>query len=201
MEDNGMDKGLELGTWIGRKQAFGLVAGRCSAADAKCLREIRENKQYRETGLSWEEFCSKYLGMSRAQADKTIRQLDEFGEAFFHLAGFSRITEQNYRLIAGAVNEKGVEYQGTRIAIAAENSVRLAAAVKGLLLAAKPGVPAPDQAAVSAVPKAENLMRDALAELRRLTAARLGDAERKRVRQLIARSREHLEQMAPSREG
>jgi len=200
MEEKDMDKLLDLGTWIGRKQAFGLIAGRCSAADAKCLREIRESKRYRDTGLSWEEFCPKYLGMSRAQADKIIRQLEEFGEAFFHLAGLTRITEQNYRLIAAAVNENGVEYQGTRIAIAAENAVRLAAAVEGLLLAAKPGVAAPDSAAVSDVQKAANRMRDLLAELRRLTEAQLEAGDGEQLSELIASSREHLEQMAQSHE-
>ncbi|HUI80868.1 MAG TPA: hypothetical protein VLY24_23240 [Bryobacteraceae bacterium] len=40
---------FDLGTWLGRKQAFGLMAGKCSAADAECLRNIREQKL---TGLS-----------------------------------------------------------------------------------------------------------------------------------------------------
>ena len=202
MEEKNIGNMIELGTWIGRKQAFGLIVGRCSAADAHCLRAMREDKRYRETGLKWEEFCPKYLGMSRAQADKTIRQMEEFGEAFFHLAGLTRVTEQAYRLIAGAVSQEGVEYRGARIAIEAANAGQLAAAVEGLLLEAKPPVPknaaAPMDAAALTVQKAAKLMHGALAELHRLMAARMGAGEGEQVQRLIASSRERLEQMAQS---
>jgi hypothetical protein len=30
------DAMLDLGAWLGRRQAFGLIANRCSAADAAC---------------------------------------------------------------------------------------------------------------------------------------------------------------------
>jgi len=198
MDEMNMDSIVELGTWIGRKQAFGLIAGHCSAADARCLREIRESKRYRDAALSWEEFCPKYLGMSRAQADKVIRQLEEFGQAFFHLAGLTRITERDYRLIAEAVSEEGVEYRGARIAIEAANAVRLAAAAEGLLLEAKPAGAAPSSAAAPAVKKAAKLMDGALAELHRLMAARLEAGEGEQLQRLIASSRERLQQMAQS---
>ena len=32
----------ELGEWMGRKQAFSSLAGRCSAADAECLRQATQ---------------------------------------------------------------------------------------------------------------------------------------------------------------
>ena len=44
-----IDEAFDIGTWVGRKQAFALVAGRCSAADAEILIEIREKKLFRET--------------------------------------------------------------------------------------------------------------------------------------------------------
>jgi hypothetical protein len=37
MENDGMESAVDLGTWLGRRQAFAAVAGRCSAADAECL--------------------------------------------------------------------------------------------------------------------------------------------------------------------
>jgi hypothetical protein len=47
---------LEVGTWLGRHQAFGLIANKCSAADAACLRQIRDSRRagvdYR-TGETW----------------------------------------------------------------------------------------------------------------------------------------------------
>jgi hypothetical protein len=56
---------LALGTWLGRHQAFALLASKCSAADAECLREIHDNKYYKAIGLSWEEFCSRHAGVDR----------------------------------------------------------------------------------------------------------------------------------------
>ena len=63
---------FDLGTWLGRWQALGFVAGRCSAADVDCLREIRERKLYRSRARTWAIFCSRDLGLSRAQADCEI---------------------------------------------------------------------------------------------------------------------------------
>ena len=37
---------LELGIMLGQRRAFGMVAGRCSAAQAECLRKIRDEKTY-----------------------------------------------------------------------------------------------------------------------------------------------------------
>ena len=60
---------LGLGTWLGRRQAFSVIVGKCSAADAECLRMLRKEKQYRYLGLNWEQFCKKHLGIARAVAD------------------------------------------------------------------------------------------------------------------------------------
>jgi hypothetical protein len=40
------DAHFELGQMVGSRRAFGTVAGRCSAADAACLRRIRDEKLY-----------------------------------------------------------------------------------------------------------------------------------------------------------
>jgi len=55
MSDQKLEIGMDLGTWLGRRQAFSIVAGRCSAADAQCLRELRESKRYKGLGLTWEQ--------------------------------------------------------------------------------------------------------------------------------------------------
>ena len=60
---------LELGTWLGRHQAFALISSKCSAADAECLRQIRDNKYYKAIGLSWEDFCGRHAGVDRKTAD------------------------------------------------------------------------------------------------------------------------------------
>ena len=38
---------FNLGTWLGRRQAFGLMAGKAAAADVDCLRQIRDTRMYK----------------------------------------------------------------------------------------------------------------------------------------------------------
>jgi hypothetical protein len=121
---------LELGTWMGRRQAFGMVAGKCSAADVECLRVIRDKKMYRSMGLDWREFCDHHTGISSRYADQLIRQLKELGPAYFRLGEVMRISPKNFRLIASAVSESAVEFQGESIPIHPENITRLREAVE-----------------------------------------------------------------------
>ena len=74
MRDKKTDEAVDLGKWIGRRQAFALVAGRCSAADAGCIRKMRLEKTYLTLERSWERFCRQHLGVSRAWADRIIGQ-------------------------------------------------------------------------------------------------------------------------------
>jgi hypothetical protein len=86
MSENEFENVLEVGTWLGRRQAFSLIAGRCSAADAKCLRELRESKKYKLLGLTWEECCKQRAGIGRSTADQIIQNLEEFGPDYFVIA-------------------------------------------------------------------------------------------------------------------
>src|SRR2546429_383262 len=47
--DTGQEGLLNLGMWLGRHQAFGLIANQCSAGDAECLKIIRENEHATES--------------------------------------------------------------------------------------------------------------------------------------------------------
>ena len=129
---------LEAGTWLGRKQAFAELAGRCSAADAEWLRQLRNKKLYRKLKLSWREFCSQHLGLSGSTADLTIRRLEEFDPTYFVLAQATGITESEYRRISSAVHEQKLLHAGEEIPITAENAPRLAAAVEALKQQALP---------------------------------------------------------------
>jgi hypothetical protein len=70
---------FDIGTLVGERKTLSKMAGSCSAADALCLRKIRESKQYLSKTKTWEEFCPKYLGIDRSTADRLIRILEEFG--------------------------------------------------------------------------------------------------------------------------
>jgi hypothetical protein len=113
---------------LGRHQAFGLIANRCSAADAECLKAIRDGGEYKQLGLTWDAFCEKHAGVSRVQANRQIHYLEEFGANYFRLSEVMAISPDTYRLIAGAVTEEGIECDGQRVALTPENRGKVAAA-------------------------------------------------------------------------
>lgn len=132
MAEETIKERFETGKWLGRRQAFALIANGCSAAEAQCLKSIKDNARYKSVGLSWEQFCEQHASMSRATADRIIDRLEEFGEAYFQLSQVMRISPERYRMVEGAVADQTIEFQGERIPITRENSARIAAAVEAL---------------------------------------------------------------------
>jgi hypothetical protein len=212
---------LDLGIWLGRKQAFSAVAGRCSAADAECLRQIRESKTYRSLDLTWDQFCKEKVGVTRPVVDKMIRQLEEFGPAFFQLASILRITADEYRLIAGSVAEDGLLYDGEKIAIDAQNTSRLAQAVDALRSQA--ALPAPDsqshedgepdgesseecESAFGDAPgegypefaRVEKMLFSAINRLTRLSTGQLDTGRRLEIQACVLMARDQLDMIALS---
>jgi hypothetical protein len=121
-----------LGTWLGRRQAFSMMAGKASAADIECLRAIRDRKLYRAKAANWDDFCTQYVGASKSHIDSEIRYLATYGPQYFELAQITRISPDAYRAIAPQITSRGLELDGETIPLAAENSQRLAAGVAEL---------------------------------------------------------------------
>ena len=124
---------MELGSWMGRREAFAIIAGRCTAADVEVLRRMREERKYRSLDCTWAQFCTDYLKVSRRSADRMIGHLEEFGPAYFHLSKLTHITVSEYRQIAANVTEAGLELNGSVVALLPENAEKLSAAVTELL--------------------------------------------------------------------
>jgi hypothetical protein len=80
------DELVDLGMVLGQNQAFGFLAGRCSAAQAAGIRRLRNEKLYKRATEHWKEFCPQYLKMSGSQADNIIRLWEEFGAGYFEMA-------------------------------------------------------------------------------------------------------------------
>jgi len=129
---------LDLGRWMGRREAFGLMAGRCAAADIETLRRIREQKLYKELRPSWVEFCTLDLHVVRRSVDREIGYLDEFGPDFFHVRQMTHIGPKDYRSIASHITPEGVRLNGTAVALLPENSQAVTAAVAELLKRIEP---------------------------------------------------------------
>jgi hypothetical protein len=126
------DTTFELGQWLGRRQAFGLIAGKTAAADVECLRRIRDGNLFRAKGVDWAEFCQQYAGVSSSYANRLIRQVEEFGPNYFDLSKILRISADSYHKISDAVGDEGIDFGGEKIAITPENSDKIVEAVKAL---------------------------------------------------------------------
>lgn len=195
MEEKDREDALDLGAWLGRRQAFALVAGRCSAADAQCLRELRESKKYKLAGLTWEECCKQRAGIGRSTADEIIKNLDEFGPDYFLIAQVTGISAKEYRRIGDSVSNHALLHSGEEIPVTVENAPRLIAAVEALRREAA-GTPAPfaDTAAEVArsFAKAERASRTALAELDKLSLMTLDIGDRVRLQAAIGEAADRL---------
>jgi hypothetical protein len=183
---------FDVGTWMGRRQAFALVAGRCLAADAEILSEIREKKLFRTVEQNWEDFCAKRLGMNRSYVDRVIRQFKELGPNFSKLNCFTRIKAAEYRAIAAAVTDDGLSYGGEVIALESENAPKLAEAVEAFR---RDSIAETDQAdpADQAFTKAEKAMKSAVSEFQRLQAMHLDDEGRTKLLSALESSRNRLD--------
>jgi hypothetical protein len=180
---------FQLGSLVGRRQAFSLIAARCSAADAACLREIRNQKSYKSRAPTWSEFCSQHLGISERHANRLIGYLDEFGPEYFELAQLTGVTVQAYRAIAPAVQDRALHYDGQIIALLPENAERLAEAVEKLR---QRSVPAPAQPTVPMrIDKIEQRLAELTAEISELSRQERQDAAvRMRLGSVLKAARE-----------
>lgn len=192
MQDMKTDKAVDLGRWLGRRQAFALVAGRCSAADAECIRKMRTEKTYLTLERSWERFCRQHLGISRAWADRIIGYLEEFGPTYFLLAQATGITPEQYRRIQGSVRGQALLHAGEEIPIEAENAGRLAEAVAELRRGQKAGYgDAAGQTGTApedlnrTLDKLERTLAAAVSETGRVHGLRLNVAQVERLQNIV----------------
>src|SRR5690348_16940175 len=136
-------KHADLGAWVGLQKAFAIITGSCSAARAQCLRQVRDSKMLDDLGLTWDQFCKDYAGISRRHADSLIRQHAEFGDAYFRLSEIARVSPRTYRQIAPAVNGGFIEIAGEKLALTPANAGRIRAAIHALSNRARPAVANP----------------------------------------------------------
>jgi len=157
---------FELGTWLGRRQAFGVMAGKTSAADVDCLRQIRDTKLYTCKSATWEEFCSKYLGAGRSQVNRIIGYLEKYGPQFFALTQLTRVPPAVYKAIEPHLSEAGLTVDGETFALSTDNAQQVAAAVAELRKRAEAQVAAPPKDPFEVV---EKRFQDLIGRLEALT--------------------------------
>ena len=113
---------IDAAAWVGRQQAFAVIASKASAAQAQCLKQVKGDRLFEKLGITWEEFCLSHVGLSRQSADRLIQQYEEFGEAYFKLSELARISPQTFRQIADSVDDETITMNGEEIALVPENA-------------------------------------------------------------------------------
>jgi hypothetical protein len=142
---------LELGIALGQRRAFAMVAGRCSAAQAECLRKIRDEKIYMKFAPNWDEYCQRHLKMSKRAADRVIGLLKKLGALYFETAALTGITPAEYARIEHAIQRDGIHVGSEVIALIPGNASRAVDAVAQLQAesnaaeAARPRAPVEEQ--------------------------------------------------------
>lgn len=139
------DPRFMLGQWIGRRDAVGLFAGRCSAVEIESLRHIKDSKLYTEAAPNWEEFCTRHLHASRRTVDLEISYLREFGPSFFTIRQLTHVTAKEYPAIAPHIVDDGLHTGGAITALVAENKEALITALRELRSSRAPKPPAFDR--------------------------------------------------------
>jgi hypothetical protein len=127
-----MTDNFDIGRLLGRREAFSVVAGRCTAAEAEQMRQIREKKLYLGRAPDWSSFCVNDLHMSKDTANRMIRCLEEFGPNYFVLAQLTQVSPTTYRSIAPSIRDEALHHNGEAIALIPENAEKVAAAVADL---------------------------------------------------------------------
>jgi hypothetical protein len=190
---------IDAGAWVGRQQAFAVIANRCSAAQALCLKQVRETRLFEKLGLSWEEFCQEYAGISRENADRLIRQHEEFGDAYFRLSEIARISPETYRQIAGQVSDDGIEFDGGRLALTPENAPKIRAAVQTLRAQLKQARDA-SHPAVPGITQLQICLDGLIEEISRMARRILDPGDRTALQELAVRAIHNLTDVALSLE-
>jgi hypothetical protein len=194
---------VDLGTSIGRSQAYGALANQCSAAQAKSLEEIWESGSYKLLGLSWDEYCQVFAGLTSKRVEGIIRNLQEFGAIYLQLNEIVAISPETYRKLQPKVQDDSLEISGEMVPIVPENAVRIRDAVSRLRAelrqARDEARKANDDVEVLTSPEISSLQArvDAwLQDIRRLAPRLAANREDAPLRGLVQYSIGHLQQIA-----
>ncbi|SPF53313.1 conserved hypothetical protein [Candidatus Sulfopaludibacter sp. SbA4] len=124
---------IDLGTCIGRTQAFGApISSKCAVARAETLAMIQETGAYKLTGRNWDQFCVEYAGLSPQRVGQIIRNVKEFGAEYYQLKEVIRISPETFRQLLPKIQDQKIEISGEWVNIVAENAALIRDAVNRL---------------------------------------------------------------------
>jgi hypothetical protein len=186
---------LETGMILGQSQTLGLVAGRCSAAQAEALLRLRESKCYLRLAKNWKEFCPEFLKMSSSQVDRVIHCWQEFGPAFFELQKLMSISPTVYRSIEPAIKDGAIRFNDEAIALEPGNSGKIVAAVAELRRALPPKERTAPPTLDERLSDLDNRCEALVAQLKEMGAMKCQGRSKDRLEIVVCRTYAVLSQM------
>jgi hypothetical protein len=174
---------MEFAKMIGQRETYSMLAGRCTAADADCLKKTRDRKLYLGFAKNWDECCTRHFALSRANAERLIGLLEEFGAAYFEIAQLTRISPETFRTLAPSIQDKTLHHNGAAIALIPKNAARVAQIVGEHRKAAAP--PRTTDTRLAALEQRSNRL---IAEFEQLSGAWRDGEERMMLGAVLART-------------
>ena len=185
VEDEQTPSQLDIGQVIGMQQAFGLIGAKCSAGQAELLRQIRDTGVHRFLNLSWDDFCPRYVGVSRQHVDATIRRLNEFGDVYFRLSAIVNVSPETFREMLPRISGGTIEIAGNVVPIEPENAPAIRAEVNRLRDELRSAKTSLARHARIPVDRAQTTLDNALCKLRNIGGRLSDQAERESLRTII----------------
>ncbi|SPF55091.1 hypothetical protein SBA4_6900002 [Candidatus Sulfopaludibacter sp. SbA4] len=173
---------LSLGKWIGRGQAFAVSASHSLISQAKCWKGIRDSGSYKASGLTWDQFCTQEIGLSRQYVEELIDNLEKYGETFCQLLQIVKISADVYRAISPKIDGEAIEIDGEMVPIAPENAGRIRAAVLQMRSDLRQANEKPAKDPVTAV---QTRIKGCVAAISRLSEGNLEGAGRDALRAIV----------------
>ena len=128
---------LNLGAALGENTALGHVKGFCAAARALLFKRLKEEQTYKRLEMTWDDFCTTVLDISRSEVDKQIALYSEFGPRYFDASAVAPLSADTYRLLQEQFQGDALLFDGETIPINRENAKKLANAISVLRRRAK----------------------------------------------------------------
>jgi hypothetical protein len=185
---------FKVAEMLGQNRMASMVGGRCSAVSIDRMRQIRDQKLFLAVAETWEEFCPKFLGISKTQANRLIQMLNDYGPQYFELAQLTRVTVEEYKTIAPAMTNNGLAWNGEEIELVPENAEKLAAAVVELRKIAASRAPAQPTTA-ERLKKMERRTYDVVNQLRKLVDTKPQGHDLKSLIHIIRVTSEELQSL------
>jgi len=94
---------------MGKAQAFGYIGKLGSMVELATLKDVKDNKLYREFGIdTWAGFCEKF-GINYKTIDERLLNLEKFGLAFMEASQKIGLTRQDLRRIQALPSDARVD--------------------------------------------------------------------------------------------